>query len=245
MHPQISKLPWTPEENAKLKNLVKKYKYQNWDRIAKELGTNRTGFTTCMNYYGNLHEKFKRGDFTYEEDCRLAQLVHKHRMGNYIPWVKIVQHFKNRTRAQLHHRYTYYLTQNDKRKGKFTDAEDILLMILVDKFGKNFKKCSEYLPTRSMVQIKSRYSSNLQQKLKKGSFSEEEDKIIMKYVEEHGQKSWAKLTKVLQRCRGQIRQRYNTIISYLAKNPNSSLEIVPRRKHNLKEEEESFNFLRL
>lgn len=197
-----------------------------------------------MNYYSNLHEKFKKGDFTFEEDSRLIELVYKHRMGNYIPWVKIVHHFKNRTRAQLHHRYTYYLTQNHKRKGKFTDAEDILLMILVDRFGKNFKKCSKYFPSRSMVQIKARYNSNLQQKLKKGSFTEDEDRIIMEFVEEHGQ-SWTKLTNVLHRCRGQIRQRFNTISAYLAKNPNSSLAVVPRRKHNLKEEEESFIFLRL
>ncbi|XP_018564000.1 uncharacterized protein LOC108905546 [Anoplophora glabripennis] len=245
LHPHINKSPWTPEENTKLKQLAKKYKRQNWDKIAKVLGNNRTGFTTCMNYFSNLHKRFKKGDFTTEEDSRLVQLVHRHRMGNYIPWVKIVQHFKKRTRAQLHHRYTYYLTQNDKKKGKFTDAEDILLMILVDRFGKNFKKCSEYLPTRSMVQIKARYNSNLQQKLKKGSFTKKDDEIIMKYAEENGQKSWSELTKILQRCRGQIRQRYNTIKAYLNKNPNSTLDAVPRRKHHLAEVGDSFNFLRM
>ncbi|KAJ8977893.1 hypothetical protein NQ317_012394 [Molorchus minor] len=140
LHPQINKSSWTPSENIKLKELAEKYNYQNWDHIAQQLDNNRTGFTVCMNYYSNLHENFKRGEFTYEEDARLLDLIYQYKMGNYIPWVKIVQHFNNRTRSQLHYRYTYYLSQNERRKGKFTDAEDVLLMILVDKFGKNFKK---------------------------------------------------------------------------------------------------------
>ncbi|KAJ8971507.1 hypothetical protein NQ314_000669 [Rhamnusium bicolor] len=224
--------------------VAKRYEFQNWDQIAKDLGTNRTGFTVCMNYFGNLHDRFKKGEFTHQEDSRLLELVQQYKMGSYIPWTKIVQHFKKRTRSQLHYRYTYYLSQHDKRRGKFTDAEDILLMIIVDKFGKNYKKCCEYLPTRSMVQCKARYSTNLQNSLKKGSFTVEEDEIIMKYVEKHGSKSWTNLTDKLHRSRGQIRQRYITIKQFLDANPDKEIAAVTRRKHNLKSEEESFHSLR-
>ncbi|KAJ8924995.1 hypothetical protein NQ315_001160 [Exocentrus adspersus] len=222
LHPSINKTPWTPEEIEKLKKLAVKHRLQNWDDIARELGSNRTGFMACMKYHTNLHERVRKGDFTHAEDMMITQLVQKHKMGDYIPWFKIAQHFKDRTRSQLHHRYTYYLSQTGKRKGKFTDEEDILLMILVDRFGRNYKKCSEYLPTRSL-----------------------DDEIIMKYVEERGEKSWSQLTKVLRRCRNQIRQRYHTIKAYMEKNPASTLATVPRRKHKLQAEEDAFNFLRM
>lgn len=78
------------------------------------------------------------------------------RVGEHIPWVTIVRHFKNRTRCQLHHRFTYYLSQVDKRKGKFSEAEDVMILITTDKYGTNYRKCSEYLPERSINQIKGR-----------------------------------------------------------------------------------------
>ncbi|KAG5890102.1 hypothetical protein JTB14_026473 [Gonioctena quinquepunctata] len=244
LHPSVNKSLWTSTENEKLQEVARKYNYQQWDRIAEEIGNNRSGLTACINYFGNMHNRFKKGEFTFAEDKKILELVNKFKMGKFIPWVKIAKHFKHRSRGQIHHRYTYYLSQGHRKSGKFSDAEDILILICVDKFGKNFKKCSEYLYDRSITQIKSRYTCNLMQCVKKGTWTLKEDKIIMEYVKANGRTSWTALAKQMSRSRGQLRQRYLVIEGFLRLNPNSTIEDVTRRKHNWSTEEQEFMFLR-
>lgn len=227
-----------------MKELVKKYKFQQWDKIVTDLGTHRSVLTVCTHYFTTLHNKYKKGEFSYAEDKKIIDLVNFYKMGSYIPWAKISTHFKNRTRMQIHHRYTVYLSQQDTKRGKFTDAEDLLLMICVDKFGRNFRKCQEYNSQRSQVQLKSRYNTNLQHFLKKGCFTLEEDELIMKHVAEYGTRLWTPIGKQLGRSRGQIRQRYLVVDFFLQKNPDKGIADAPRRKHNLRAEEEKFYILR-
>jgi hypothetical protein len=244
VHPLINKSEWTEEENIKLEAIAKCHLYQNWDEIAVELNTNRTGFTTCLHYFSKLCDKFKKSKFTPEEDAFLLEVVDSYKRGNFIPWNRVVCHFNNRSRHQLYHRYTYFLSQNHVKRGKFSEAEDILLIILVKKFGRNFKKCSEYMPHRSQVQLKSRYTSNLQRHIKKGTFTSEDDKVIYEYAQKYGEKSWSGLTDQLNRCNAQIRQRYKLIKSFLLTNPNSDVAEIPKRKHRFdKVNEDQYNFL--
>lgn len=229
VHPSLNKTDWSPEENDRLKVLAKKYKFQNWKEIASKLGTNRSEFSACKQYFSNLCQKHKKGEFTYEEDKKLLQVVNQYKIGKYIPWNKVTKHFENRSRGQLHHRYTYYLSQDTKRRGKFTKTEDIILMICVDKFGRNFKKCAEHLPDRSMMQCKARFTNNLHRTIRKSNWTLEEDQKIMDHVTEHGSRLWTKLSKTILRSRGQLRQRYLRIKHYLDTVQNSSLSDVPRR----------------
>lgn len=229
LHPEINKSPWKSEENEKLQVIVKKHKIQNWKEITLQLGTRRSELSACKHYFSNLSHKYKKGEFTYEEDKKLLDTIKMYKIGNYIQWNKVTKHFENRTRGQLHHRYTYYLSQDMKKRGKFTKSEDILLMICVDKFGKNFKKCAEYIPDRSMVQCKARYANNLQRTIRKGNWTLEEDKSIMAHVEEHGARLWTRLAKIMLRSRGQLRQRYFRIKIHLDTLPDTELSTVPRR----------------
>ncbi|KAJ3662354.1 hypothetical protein Zmor_006708 [Zophobas morio] len=231
LHPDINKLEWTKEENKSLETIAKQHSFQNWDEIAAELSTNRTGFTTCLHYHSKLCDKFKRSKFIPEEDKFLLEVVDIYKVGNFIPWNKVVCHFNNRSRHQLYHRYTYFLSQNHVKRGKFSEAEDILLIILVNKFGRNFKKCAEYMPHRSQVQLKSRYNSNLQRHIKKGTFTSEDDEVIYDYAKKFGEKSWSNLATKLRRCNAQIRQRYKLIKTFLQENPQASVADIPKRRH--------------
>lgn len=233
IHPSINKSPWTAQENEKLTEIAKRYKLQNWKEITQALGTNRSELIVCKHYFSHLFHKYKKGEFTFEEDKKLLDTIKKYKIGNYIQWNKVTKHFQNRTRWQIHHRYTYYLSQGTKKRGKFSKAEDIMLMICVDKFGKNFKKCSEYLPDRSMVQCKARYGSNLHRTIRKGNWTLQEDEAIMAFVKEHGPKLWPRLEKSMQRSRGQLRQRYLRIKNFLDKGTHAELSTVPRRAKSI------------
>lgn len=239
LHPSINKSPWTTPENENLKSIAKMYRYQNWKQIALKLGTNRSELSVCKHYFSNLSQKYKKGEFTYWEDKKLLDAVNKIKIGNFIQWSKVTKQFKNRSRGQLHHRYTYYLSQDMKKTGKFSKAEDILLMICVDKFGRNFKKCSEFIPDRSMIQLKARFVNNLQHTVRKANWTVEEDERIMAHVEKYGPILWSRLAHITLRSRGQLRQRYGRIRNYLDANPNMLLVNVPRRSKPKTEEDES------
>ncbi|XP_030757745.1 snRNA-activating protein complex subunit 4 [Sitophilus oryzae] len=196
LHPNANKDLWTKEENDKLSSLVDKYKSQNWDLIAQELGNNRTAFIALMHYFRNIVIP-KGGRFTPAEDKLLLDLVNVFRQGNYTPWHRVAYHFGGRTKCQLFNRYRYFLScQEGILRGKFTIAEDILMMVLVDRFGRRFSEWKTYFPNRSHVQIKARYTSNVDKALKKGSFTLDEDKKILKHVEEYGTNKWALLVKM-------------------------------------------------
>lgn len=238
LHPLINKSPWGYEENDKLKLIVPRNNCQNWKLIAEQLGTNRSELTVCKHYFSNFRQKYKKGEFTYGEDKKLLETINMYRIGKFIQWSKVTKHFKNRTRGQLHHRYTYYLSQDTKKTGKFSEAEDILLMICVDKFGRNFKKCAHYIPERSMIQLKSRYNTNLQHAVRKDTWTPEDDHTIMKHVEKHGARLWPKLSAQVLRSTGQLRQRYNRIRAHLDAVPNMELASVPRRSKDIIEKED-------
>ncbi|XP_076272755.1 proximal sequence element A Pbp95 isoform X2 [Rhynchophorus ferrugineus] len=244
LHPHINKGQWSGDENTKLKSIVLRHHHQNWDAIAKELGNNRTGFVSCIHYYRNV-EPPKEGRFKPSEDKLLCDLVKVFKQGSYIPWTRIAYHFKNRTRGQLCYRYKYFLScKDDIVKGKFTPAEDVLLMILVDRFGTRFSKCQEYFTNRCSVQLKARYTTNLKTAIKRASFTVEEDQRIIDYVEKNGPSQWVTLARTLSRTGGQIRQRYKILNDFFKGHPGASLEEAPRRKGTVLSFDKEFDFLR-
>ncbi|CAG9770726.1 unnamed protein product [Ceutorhynchus assimilis] len=228
LHPKINKNYWTPEENEKLKSLVPANNYQNWDLIAEKLGGNRRGFITCLHFYSEIKSHRIQGAFSAEEDKLLLDLVDKYKQGNYIHWEKIVHFFPKRHRTQIYYRYTYFLKENYRRKDKFTEAEDILLLVLVDRWGKKFTKITDYFPQRSANQLKARYNTQLYDATKRGAFTLEEDKKILSLVKKNGN-SWAYMEKLFQRNSATIRQRYLTLRAFMNMNPGKGLEEAPRR----------------
>ncbi|XP_060535842.1 snRNA-activating protein complex subunit 4 isoform X1 [Cylas formicarius] len=226
--PRINKTPWSLDERKKLDKLVRKYKHQNWERIASDLGTSRSALITCTHYFtGNT---LRPGKFTPEEDAFLVEMVENHSVGDYVPWAKIAHFFKNHTRKQIFYRWRYYLNGRGKiTKGPFTDAEDVLLMVLVDRFGTSFAKCQKYFPTRSMSQLKARYTTNLKVNWKKGSFTVEEDEKLLAYVAKHGSGRWAALSSEMNRSPNQLRHRHRLMVQYLEDNPGAAIRDAPRK----------------
>ncbi|XP_050295801.1 uncharacterized protein LOC126735753 [Anthonomus grandis grandis] len=239
IHPDINTGAWSSEEDKKLRQLTKEFKCQNWDEIAKRLGTKRTGFLVCQYYFRVVEKPIKTGRFSEEEDQMLRQLVDKHKQpckeGIFIPWAKIAAIFLTRSREQLFFRYKYYLCNDteENKEGfnrKFTQAEDLLLMVLVDRFGKKFTQIEKYFPQRTSMALKSRHSGYLgSSSNKKGGFILEDDQQILDYVAKNGT-VWAPLAKIIRRTSTQTRQRYNVLMNYIREQgPDYDLANAPRR----------------
>lgn len=85
VHPKLNKGHWEKEELDRLNDLVAKHNCQNWNLIAEELGTGRSGFIVCRHYLSKVNPPKLIGRFTPEEDRKLIQLVKKYTEGVLFP----------------------------------------------------------------------------------------------------------------------------------------------------------------
>jgi myb proto-oncogene protein len=96
-------------------------------------------------------------------------------------------------------------------KSTWTKEEDVLLSEIVRAHGaRNWPQVSTFLPGRSGKQCRERYKNHLDPGVKKSPFAFEEDMLIVRLVEEHGQK-WAFLATLIPgRTDNAIKNRYNS-----------------------------------
>jgi hypothetical protein len=90
---------FTPEEDAKLKNLVAEHGH-NWALIAK-LMPDKEQKQLRGRYVNVISKKFNRRPFSIEEDCKLLDLIGK--MGT--KFYKIAEQFENRSATMIKNRY--------------------------------------------------------------------------------------------------------------------------------------------
>lgn len=159
------------------------------------------------------------------------QMVDKYRIGEVIPWTKIVPTMPGRYKAQLYNRYMFSLKPTIKRD-KFTVEEDCVLMAAVQKYETNFKLFPpNLLPGRNLVQIRNRYNNVLQYNGKARSWTPEDDQKLLDLVEKIGTKNWAQISTELQgHSRLSCRTRYTTIVKFLEKHPEATVADVTRKK---------------
>lgn len=106
----------------------------------------------------NNSKKKKRMKFTLEEDTKLKELVEK--LGNK-NWQSISDLMPGRNARQCRDRWRNYLSP-DVVNGPWTDEEDELLMNKYEKLGPSWKHIAKFFPTRTDINIKSRW--NLKQR---------------------------------------------------------------------------------
>ncbi|XP_075217612.1 proximal sequence element A Pbp95 [Lycorma delicatula] len=228
--PSVNRKNWTRAEDKRLISLVEKHNKQDWDSIAKCLGTSRTGYQCFVNYQTRLNKELKKlGKWTKEEDERLVGLVAKCRIGNYIPWPKIAYYFDGRSLAQIYCRWTSSLNP-ELKKGRFSKVEDKLIVSFVRKFGEDFPKMSKFIGDRTSVQLRERYSRAVPAKYQNsGRWSYEEDELLMSLVEKYGVSQWSAISKqFVTRTRTQIRHRYSAIKQFMEKYPDHGIKHIHR-----------------
>lgn len=104
---------------------------------------------------------------------------------------------------------------NQSRNQKWTNEEDSLLTDLVAKSpDPKWAEISNLFPNKSQHQIADRWAKVLNPTLIKGSWTGEEDALIMKWVNERGPKDWGILAEQLPgRISKQCRERWHNHLS--------------------------------
>lgn len=120
----------------------------------------------------------------------------------------------DRNENQCLHRYRR-LSQLGAHKKIWSSQEDKAILTLVKKVGKNWKLLSEIIGTKTGKQIRQRFINKLDPKIKNEDWTDEEDKLILKYYYEFGSR-WSEISRKLPgRPENKIKNRF---YSYIQKN---------------------------
>ncbi|CAN7052179.1 hypothetical protein Bca4012_075215 [Brassica carinata] len=93
----LKKGPWTPEEDEKLINHIRKHGHGSWRALPKQAGLNRCGKSCRLRWTNYLRPDIKRGNFTAEEEQTIINLHSL--LGN--KWSSIAGHLPGRTDNEI------------------------------------------------------------------------------------------------------------------------------------------------
>ena len=128
----------------------------------------------------------------------------------------------DRNENQCLHRYRR-LSQMGFQKKIWSTEEDQKILKLIKEVGKNWKLLSEVLGTKTGKQIRERYINKLDPKIKVDEWTDEEDKMILKYYSELGSR-WSEISKRIPgRPENKIKNRF---YSYIQKNYQIKLKMI-------------------
>jgi myb proto-oncogene protein len=145
--------------------------------------------------------------WTREEDELLIALAEKY---NEKHWKEISKRFVKKNSLQCFSRYKRI--RPGIIKGSWKKEEDLRIMDLVNKYGKSWSKISKILGTRNGKQIRDRFINVLDPEIRKGKFTEEEDRKLIALYKQHGPK-WATIAKYYtNRTADMIKNRFHSSI---------------------------------
>ncbi|XP_037942829.1 snRNA-activating protein complex subunit 4-like [Teleopsis dalmanni] len=232
LHPSLKHSKWSVEENNRLITAVQKYNFQNWEAIGNEVG-DRSDYQCFIQYRNNtcynLPNRFKKWDKS--DDSKLIELVNKNTTNNVTDWTVVTSYFRFKPKGDVIARYTTRLKPNINHDS-FSPEEDLLLIGLVKKYGEKFNTIPRQMfPDRTILQLRNRYLNTLKHRHTNTTWTYEDDRKLVEFVSKHGPSSWLQCAELLgNHTRTSCRTRYLTIKKFYAKNPNASLQDIPRHR---------------
>ena len=185
-------IPWTKEEDEKLKYLILNYENLSWEIISEKI-KGRTPIQCMYRWKNSLNPIIKKGKWDSNEDKIIIDYVNKKGEGN---WNKIQSSLVGRTTKQIRERYVNHLKNkifnNDIISFKWNEKLDIELIQKYIIYEGSFVKISENLKGTTPNMVKNRFYSLLRQcvnKLMKNKIYCESQKIKLLKNEIFSQKN--------------------------------------------------------
>jgi hypothetical protein len=118
--------------------------------------------------------------------------------------------------------------EKKRQRVPFTTDEDIKLITLVKLYGFCWEFISKQMKNRSVRQCKERWDYFLNPDIKKGNWTEEEDRIIIEKHKELGS-SWKEISKYLKnRTQFSVRNRFKQLLKDKSNSKNNSIDVVTK-----------------
>ncbi|CAM9558382.1 unnamed protein product, partial [Heterosigma akashiwo] len=152
---------WTPEEDAKLEQIVKQYGAKNWKKVSELLGK-RTDVQCLHRWNKVLKPGLHKGPWTKEEDDVVLEMVNKYGAGK-VKWSSIAARLPGRIGKQCRERWHNHLDPNIK-KGDWTAEEDKVVFEGQAFFGNRWSEIAKMLPGRTENAVKNRFNSSARNK---------------------------------------------------------------------------------
>lgn len=177
--------------------------------------------------------------WTNEEDALLISLAGEYKEKH---WKNISKHFTNKNPLQCFSRYKRI--RPGIVKGSWTKEEDEKILELVRQYGKSWSKIAKVLTSRNGKQIRDRFTNVLDPEIKKGKFSDDEDKLLIKLYISYGPK-WAIISKNFpSRTADMIKNRFHSSIKkifftqeMITRQTKSMISLKEKKMSALKESE--------
>ena len=192
-------------------------------------------FSNKKDYKSNKNKEIKKPNFWTEEEDKI--LKEKAKEFNYKNWKSIANFIPGKNSIQCSARFRRI--RPGLIKGAWGEEEDSKLISLYEKYGRNWAAISKEMNQRTGKQIRDRFLNSLDTRYKRGKFSEEEDKMILKYHKIYGNQ-WAKIAvKIKTRTGDMIKNRFYSSLKKEIK--NDECFIKKRKKTTQKNKVKSTN----
>lgn len=230
LRPDLNRSRFTDQENTDMMIAISKNNHQNWDEVARHCDR-RSSMQCFIHYHKAITRLFEYAEpFSQEEDDILMKAIEKNTFCGASNWNKIAEAMRNRTKLQCYNRYICFSREQPLKRGNFSREEDMIILDYVEKNGKKFNEILKLLPERTVTQIRNHYNLALASEGESHCWTPEEDAALIEFVNTYGTNNWKDIANTLKtHNRLSCRTRYGTIQKYLSKNPNASLESVPKK----------------
>ncbi|KAJ8285587.1 hypothetical protein GJAV_G00028520 [Gymnothorax javanicus] len=244
LQPKLSKLDYLNEKMSKAEDMEKHILQKQIDQIDKEIddissmreeqlmgsrhddhdwekisnidfeGT-RTAEDIRKFWVNYLHPSINKSSWKEDEIEKLKIIVENR---NFCDWEQIAEELgTNRTAFMCLQTHQRYINKGFKKR-LWTKEEDQIFRELVDKMRIGnfipYTQISYFMEGREAVQLVYRWTQVLDPTLKKGSWTKEEDEMLLKAVAKYGVRDWWKIrTEVPGRTDSQCRERYLDCLS--------------------------------
>ena len=189
----------------------------NWNIISFSNLQSNHSVSECMGmWFSYLRPDINREPFSDQENTIIANSLTDN---DFNSWNEIADQLDRRSSLQAFVHFHASCARLYPSHIRWSEDEDAKLLKLIEKNSINnvinWSKIGQILPTRSKTQCYNRYQILVKNSsLKKGTFTRKENRIILDYVDKHGENALKKIPKILLPGRSlvQIRVHYNNVL---------------------------------